>query len=183
MLTTEQQEVLKLVQADHNLVVCGQAGTGKTYLIQELYKQLKRDKSVKIVCTTGIACTAFPVSMGAQTLHSWTGILDGRYSLSELEDMVASDQFDGIRRDIQQCDLLIIDEVSMLSARIFEQVETVCRIARANNCYFGNMQLVAVGDFFQLPPVANERYGDQGEPCFHHEIWEEVFPTKLCCTL
>ena len=44
-------------------------------------------KEVAVVATTGIACTAFPPNMGAKTLHSWTGIMDGRYSLPELEDM------------------------------------------------------------------------------------------------
>lgn len=70
MLNAEQNEALSVIRAGHNLYIGGQAGTGKTYLLQKVVNVLRNDgKSVSITCTTGIACTNYPISFGAMTIH------------------------------------------------------------------------------------------------------------------
>ena len=179
MLTRGQESALQLVIRGHNLVVCGQAGTGKSFLIEQIFKSERRRKNVSVLATTGIACTNFPESMQAKTIHSWSGILDGRYSVTDLHRLVITPAFETTRKLVVPCQLLIMDEISMLSSHIFEQVELVCRLLKGNTAYFGGIQVVAVGDFLQLPPVPNARYGDMGEMCFQHELWDVIFPHKV----
>ena len=62
----------------------------------------------------------------------------------------------------------------MLSQKDFEQLELVCRTAKENNLYFGGIQVVTSGDFYQLPPVPNTLYNESGNFCFQSEIWEKV---------
>ena len=98
---------------------------------------------------------------------------DGRYRNDELVQLVESDdRFDEVRNRVIRCEVVMIDEVSMLSKKIYEQLELVCRTARNVNFTFGGIQLVATGDFFQLPPVSNPYQQDNGEFCFTSHIWK-----------
>ena len=68
-------------------------------------------------------------------------------------------------KELEALNMLIIDEISMMSKRTFEMLEYVLRLK--DPCRrFGGMQVILVGDFMQLPPVRNKRYGDEGEFCF-----------------
>ena len=67
----------------------------------------------------------------ASTLHHYTGILDGRYTNAQLRQLVNRDErFSSIVTNILATDVLIIDEMSMISAKVFEQAELVCRLVR-----------------------------------------------------
>ena len=72
-----------------NLVITGQAGTGKTYITKKLQNTLGilKKKEVSIVCSTGIAATHYQ-DLKAQTLHRWAGIEDGRYSNAEILHLI-----------------------------------------------------------------------------------------------
>lgn len=89
------------------------------------------------------------------------------------------DRYDSVRKNVQECDVVLIDEVSMLSRKDFEQLEMVCRIGRDNNWFFGGLQVVASGDFYQLPPVPNALYNDSGAFCFQSDIWDNVFDHRI----
>ena len=59
-LTAEQQEILAVVESSHNALITGQAGSGKTFLVKEIFKRLKSNgKNVTIVCSSGIATTVY----------------------------------------------------------------------------------------------------------------------------
>lgn len=67
----------------------------------------------------------------------------------------------------------------MISAKTFNQLEILCRNVRNNNEYFGGMQVILAGDFYQLPPVANELIGDPGNHCFKLSWFNNCFPHKV----
>ncbi|XP_041364633.1 ATP-dependent DNA helicase PIF1-like [Gigantopelta aegis] len=67
----------------------------------------------------------------------------------------------------------------MLSAKVFDQLEFVCRRIRNVGSYFGSLQVVCVGDFYQLPPVPNDMYSDPGRHCFESQVWMNVIKHKI----
>lgn len=119
--------------------------------------------------------------MNAMTIHRWSGIGDGRYTGQKLQQLVChDDQCAGAKERIISTEMLIIDEISMMSRNMLDKLETVCRI-RNISAAFGGIQLIVVGDFLQLPPVKNTRYGDLGEYAFTSSYWpnHSVFLDKV----
>ena len=150
----DQKYAFNLAVNGHNLVVTGQAGTGKTFLVRKLvqYMRYTQNKNVVIVCSTGIAATHY-ANLNAQTLHKWSGIVDGRYLNQEIIHLVKTDErFSTAKSNILSVDTLIIDEVSMISAKVLNQVQALCKGIRNSDALFGNIQTILVGDFLQLPP-------------------------------
>lgn len=176
-LTNSQQEILSRVLEQHSLVVLGQSGTGKSYLIKEIAKQLKKcGKSVQITATTGIAS----LNIGGKTIHSWSGIGDGRYTNNTLLNKLENNEhYQVYKNNIKSTDCLIIDEISMLSMKLFEQLEFVCRNIANKHMLFGGIQVIAVGDFFQLPPVPDNLKLDPGEYCFKSSLFCKIFCHKF----
>ena len=136
VLNYEQQTAKGLVQEGHNAFITGKAGTGKTFLLSRLYHDLKTDaKTVSVTCTTGIACKSLPPALQATTLHSFAGIKDGSGSLTQLlEPIDGNPEAKGRWRTT---DVLIIDEVSMLSEKIFNYIEYIARNVRQEIRAFG----------------------------------------------
>ncbi|KAK3108922.1 hypothetical protein FSP39_018707 [Pinctada imbricata] len=136
---------------------------------------LSKGKRVAVTSTTGISC--LQLGKNATTLHHWSGILDGRFSEQKLkETFLTDDLFKEAVLRIRATDCLIIDEIGMASKRTFDLVELACRLARCTNRLFGGLQVIASGDFKQLPPVANYHYCDDGSYCFESDIFKDVFP-------
>ena len=80
MLTTKQHYVVNLATKCHNLVVCGQAGTGKSHIIPYVViEPEKMDKKVAVTSTTGLATQNCPCHLKPMTTHHWCGIQDGRF--------------------------------------------------------------------------------------------------------
>jgi len=76
-LTDEQQTVLTFVERGHNILITGQAGTGKSFLVNEIVKQLRlHNKSVAVICSSGLSCTVYDNTAGlnASTVHSFYGL-------------------------------------------------------------------------------------------------------------
>ena len=67
---------------------------------------------------------------------------------------------------MQSTNILIIDEISMISSKVLGQVQFITQKVRSSSVLFGNLQVILAGDFLQLPPVANELVGDRGLHCF-----------------
>ncbi|CAC5392062.1 PIF1 [Mytilus coruscus] len=127
----------------------------------------------------GIASTFYD-DLGAKTLHKWAGIEDGRHLNEEIVHLVQSDErFMSVKHNIETTDLLTIDEVSMVSAKTFNNVEVLCRKIRDNAKYFGGIQVILSGDFYQLPPVPNKIIGDSGSHCFKLPWFNDCFPHKV----
>ena len=94
----------------------------------------------------------------AKTLHSCAGLRDGRYTKTQLLELFRSDiTFEAAASRISEAGVLVIDEISMISAKIWTQLEYICRHVRHNFSLFGSLQIVAAGDFWQLKPVSNRR--------------------------
>lgn len=144
-----QQEALTILKTGANVFLTGEPGSGKTHTINVYIRYLRAAKiRVAVTASTGIAAT----HIGGVTLHSWSGI-GIKKTLSKYDiDRIATTQ--RLVRRIEQTAVLIIDEVSMLDGRVLDSVDAVCREIKRSDQPFGGLQVVLVGDFFQLPPVA-----------------------------
>lgn len=147
-LSDTQKDVLEQFDKGENVMILGNAGTGKSFLIKEMKYRL-RDKPKRIVVTgtTGIAA----YNIGGITINSFMGVGTGESSIGDLMKRVNGRN--GARARIRAVDVLIIDEVSMMSAELFEKLDEICRAVRRNSKLFGGIQLVLTGDFMQLLPV------------------------------
>ncbi|XP_060602417.1 uncharacterized protein LOC132755555 [Ruditapes philippinarum] len=107
------------------------------------------------------------------TVHKWSGLGDGRLTAQQLNTLIdaSDDHYVAAAERLKNVDILIIDEISMLSKCMFDKLEAVMRHVRGKSQVFGGAQLVVVGDFLQLPPVRNSRYNDQGEFSFQSEVF------------
>ena len=86
-------------------------------------------------------------------IFSWAGLYDGRYDILTLKNLVVEDdKYAHVRKNVSETDCIIIDEISMLSAKLFEQLEMVCSVVSGNNKVFGGKQIVLCGDFFHFTP-------------------------------
>ena len=176
-----------MLKMGYNVFLTGAPGSGKTFLLNEYIKYLKRNNaSVSITASTGIAAT----HMGGTTLHSWSG-LGIREQLDDAEAKKVCEK-SYVRKRIKNTNVLIIDEISMIKASQFEAVNKICQFVRRDPRPFGGMQVVCSGDFFQLPPVyKNEKpadhtqgklfSGEQNKQGFvtESEIWKKM-EMKIC---
>ncbi len=143
-----QSEALTILKTGANVFLTGEPGSGKTHTVNQ-YVSWLRDRLIEpsITASTGIAAT----HIGGYTVHSWSGI-GIRSFLDKYElDHIASNK--RVYTRVKNARVLIIDEVSMLSEGTLSMVDAVCREIRRNEESFGGLQVVFVGDFFQLPPV------------------------------
>ena len=177
----DQKSAFNLAINGHNLLITGQGGTGKFFLVKIIIKHLrtKVNKKVAIVCSTGIAATHY-TEFGAKTLHKSSGIEDGRHLDEELIHLVKTDErFISAKNNIETVQTLTVDEISMIGAKVLNQVQLLCKTVRNSPHLFGVIQVILVGDFYQLKPVENELYGDSGKQCFVLPWFETYFPHKI----
>ncbi|XP_067656502.1 uncharacterized protein [Haliotis asinina] len=138
--------------------------------------QTLKPKKVAVTALTGIASLQYG-EVGGQTIHHWCGYMDGRYSATELEDLLLqSDVFHDAKDNILTTEVLIIDEVGMMSRKMFEVIENVCGAIRKDKRPFGGIQVIASGDFKQLPPVPNHFQDGDGSFIFQSDRFRRVFP-------
>jgi ATP-dependent exoDNAse (exonuclease V) alpha subunit len=143
-----QAEALTILKTGANVFLTGEPGAGKSHTVNEFTRWL-REHGVEpaITASTGIAAT----HIGGLTIHSWAGIGIKR-TLSQYDlDRIASTEH--VVKRMRRTKILIIDEVSMLSPNTLSMVDAVCREVFGSAKAFGGLQVVFVGDFFQLPPI------------------------------
>lgn len=145
VMTPELQRAFDAVDNGKPIVfVTGGAGTGKSTFIRELAVRFPKKKMV-VLAPTGVAA----LNAGGQTIHSFCRLPLRPVmpnDIHELEDP-------GVASVVAHLDLLVIDEVSMVRADVLDGVERFLRVNRKSNAPFGGVQIVMVGDLFQLPPV------------------------------
>lgn len=150
-MNTAQRAAFDAVMAGKSIFLTGPGGTGKSFLLQSLHDQFKlRAKKLAITAMTG--CAAVLIGPFAKTLHSWAGIGLGRGDPEKIAEEVASHKRKGPNWRKTTC--LVIDEVSMMTPGLLELLDVVGRKARKCEKPFGGIQMVFVGDFYQLPPVS-----------------------------
>lgn len=131
-----------------NIFLTGDAGTGKSYLMEALRNELEASGiRYGITGTTGVAA----LNVGGSTIHSWAGLGMMRGTVSEIVEGVFNNT-KAVRR-IKETKVLVIEEVSMLSAEMLDMLDKVFRLVREVDEPFGGMQIVLVGDMLQLCPV------------------------------
>jgi len=156
-----------MMQAGGNVFLSGMAGTGKSTTLLEFIGQSFR--SVDVCATTGIAALNLQdhfrrragVALPAHTVNRWSGIGLGPaagqthqqyWDFLNLGRMPMS-RMAAFRR-VARCECLVIDEISMLPGRVLDYLNFHFQQIRGNSRPFGGIQIVMVGDFLQLPPVA-----------------------------
>ncbi len=156
--------VMRLIRQGRNLFITGGAGVGKSYLLHQIKKEL--GETLHVTSTTGISA----LNVGGQTLHSWSyiGIAD-----RSVESVVAGIMASPIKKGIlTKCEIVAIDEISMLDDFTFDYINTVLKKVRNNKRPFGGIQVLIFGDFFQLPPVKMKLNGRNY--CFRSTAWQEL---------
>lgn len=167
-----QKEALSILKLGVNVFLTGEPGAGKTHTINE-YIEWLRERGVEpsVTASTGIAAT----HVGGMTIHSWSGI-GIKKNVSDWDiEMIQGREKTALR--MVQTNILIIDEISMLDAETLNSVDRVLRTLRRRPMMeeqpFGGLQVIFVGDFFQLPPVSRDR-GVQF--AFEGEAWKAANP-------
>src|SRR3989344_2404856 len=148
-----QQEALNLLMMGNNVYLTGQAGSGKTYLLNLYIDFLKKRKvGVAITASTGIAAT----HLNGSTIHSWSGIgIKNQLTSHDLSKIAANIN---VRVKIQNAKVLIIDEISMFHSYRLDMVNQVCKLIKKDERPFGGLQVILCGDFYQLPPISESGY-------------------------
>ena len=156
-LTEEQRAVFHHLLRGENLFLTGGGGVGKSFLLSVIATELPAWKkqwegrvvNLQMCAMTG--CAALLLGHRAKTLHSWAGIGLGKGTAREL--FVKIRKNGRAMRNWLSVDLLVVDEVSMLTAELLDKLNALAKMLRKNNRPFGGIQLLLVGDFYQLPPI------------------------------
>jgi ATP-dependent DNA helicase PIF1 len=185
-LTDEQQSVMDFLLRGDHVFLTGGGGVGKSYLLAAIdhdFPGMKHRFSgtrlprIQMCALTG--CAALLLGHKAKTLHSWAGIGLGKGTVGEL--------YVKIRRNTKSMrnwlltDLLIIDEVSMMTAELLDKLNELGKKIRKSTKPFGGLQVLLVGDFYQLPPVSR---GDETTKfAFESAVWKEAAFTCVELTI
>ncbi len=167
-----QKQALSVMLAGDSVFLTGPPGAGKTYVLNELVRRAERAKRrVAVTASTGIAAT----HIGGSTIHSWSGLgIRDELTPYDKEWLRANDR---LRKRYASTDTLVIDEVSMLHGKRLDMVNETCKLLRENDAPFGGLQIILVGDLFQLPPVNRE--SDLVDFVHTSAAWDELNP-KIC---
>ena len=170
-LSKEQAIAMDRFYHGENIFLTGPAGTGKSFLIEAMVQSsTQQKKKVQVCAMTGVA--AILLGNNAQTLHSWSGI-----KMCKDTPEVTAQKVNGqlkYRKKWKGVDVLIVDEVSMMSVRVFDTLIETARLCRSP--YQRKIQFVFIGDMFQLPPVGI--YAEETTPCYHSLDWWKTFPVE-----
>ena len=171
-LSKEQQIAFDKYVQGHNIFITGPGGSGKSALIRLINDHAyKKFKGIYVTAMTG--CAAVLLNCKAKTLHSWAGIGLGNGTIEQLVTKIKKNKF--AKALWKSTDILVVDEVSMLSLKLFNVLNAIGKAVRNNPNPFGGIQLVFSGDFFQLPPVGDKDEIDTQRFCFESEDWNTVF--------
>ena len=176
-LSPEQEEALRVFTAGQNMFLTGPGGTGKTALIKKIVELCKTTgKKIQVCALTG--CAAVLLNCQAKTVHSWAGIGLANGPADLIVKRVITNKYKASAW--KKIDVLVIDEVSMMSQKIFEILDSIGKKVRRSHLQpFGGLQIIFSGDFYQLPPVDDKQSEDVTASafCFESPLWLETFPS------
>ena len=153
-LCDEQLALVELIVKGNNVFYTGSAGCGKSTVLKHLVPLLRQEgKRVDIITPTGRAA----LEVNGRTLYNYAGWVPHSLSvpLSILEKNAHGEK---VWKRLTATDVLIIDEISMVANHVFERLDCIMKSARYSKEPFGGVQIIATGDFFQLPPVNAFRF-------------------------
>ena len=157
-----------VTETSENIFLTGNAGTGKTTFLKYLKDNCA--KNIIVAAPTGVAA----INAGGVTLHSlfqlpFNPFLPTAFSKRELLGKL---KFNARRQDLlRKMELLVIDEISMVRCDTMDAIDTILRsVRRKHQLPFGGVQLLCIGDLYQLPPVARRQ---------EWEILKEYYPSEF----
>lgn len=168
----EQQYAFNKFRLGENLFITGPGGTGKTHLIRHMVRYMDENTIKYQVCAmTG--CAAVLLGNGAKTLHSWSGMGLAKDPKEKVIQKIVFNK--KVTSSIKKTRVLIVDEVSMMSKKIFEILDGSLRTIKRVDAPFGGIQIIFTGDFFQLPPIGNPYEEETSMFCFESVRWVYTF--------
>lgn len=171
-LNEKQLLTIEKALAGENLFVTGSGGVGKSVVINELKSRMR--SSAVLLAPTGIAA----LNIEGATLHRTFGL---PFSIAHEDDWRPFGSTSELFAD-DTVQTIIIDEISMVRADYFVAIDKKLRVAKGYDLPFGGLQVILVGDFFQLPPVLTrndiEVYSELFDSiyCFNTDSWDELDP-------
>lgn len=163
-LTKDQKKAIEYIKNGNNVFITGPGGTGKSFLIKKICNKLSLlNISYSILAPTGVSA----MNVGGVTIHKFLG-MDINNNINFKKDI-----YDKIRNT----ETIIIDEISMINSNVFSKFDYICRSYRKNKIIFGGIQLILIGDFFQLSPVPdidNRAKNEKPKYIFETEIWNKL---------
>ena len=194
-LSAEANYVLQFInQTNKSIFLTGKAGTGKTTLLKEIIKTTH--KNCVVVAPTGIAA----LNAGGVTIHSlfqlpFGGFIPANNVVQQFSESLKFETKDTLRRHfkmsaikrkvIQNMELLVIDEVSMLRSDLMDAIDFMLQSVRKKRIAFGGVQVLFIGDLLQLPPVIREeewrtlRQYYKGKFFFHSHVIQQNPPLYI----
>ncbi len=179
LVVTEENRFLGAAHGGRNVFLTGMAGTGKSTLLRTFIGECAR--KVDVTAPTGVAA----LNVSGMTIHRFCGMMLGPQLGQSNEDY-----YGVLRRDprksilagfnrVKRCEILVIDEISMLPGRQLDFIEYLFRRLRGSDEPFGGVQVIVIGDFLQLPPVRTLACGPHGEElpydwAFQSQTWERA---------
>ena len=160
-LNVKQREISEKIKSGKNAFITGFAGSGKSYLIDHICNILRENKK-SYAKTAMTGCAA--ILIDGYTLHSTLGIGLGKGEPKDLLKRIR--RREGLLPMLLNLNVLIIDEVSMLSDELFDKIAQLFKLIHDSEKPFGKLQIILIGDMSQLKPV-------EGEYCFYAKCWEQ----------
>ena len=175
-LSPEQQYAFEKFKQGENIFITGPGGTGKTRLIHDIVEYMNlRGTRFQVCAMTGCAAVLLG-KCKAKTLHSWSGIRLASGPPDKIVHSVLRNKY--AIKEWNSVKVLIVDEVSMMSRKIFDILDKIGKSVKTNPKPFGGIQVIFTGDFYQLPPVDKVGEMESSQFCFESERWFTVFPLK-----
>ena len=164
-LNNEQNKALQACKDGRNVFLTGAPGVGKSFVTKSIISHFRKHLGTKeLGVTASTGCAA--VLIGGSTVHSFMRVGLAKREASELYRTICR-KYHQRYVDLKELKVLIIDEISMIDAAFFEKISEYMSLVKNDKRPFGGVQLVLVGDFYQLPPV-------HGDYCFESPVWSAL---------